>query len=56
MAVKRIHQIEKYIGLSTDTKPSDAMVGSEYWERDTKNTYIVYSKTAGVSDWSLKGD
>lgn len=54
MTTKRIHSIERYIGLSTDTKPTDAMVGSEFYEYDTKNTYVVYEKTAGVASWVLK--
>jgi len=53
MAVNRIHSIEKYIGLSTDTKPN-ALIGSEFYEQDTKNTYVVYAKIAGVSQWVLK--
>ncbi len=55
MAVKRIHEQPKYLGLSTDTKPQDAIVGSEFYETDTKNTYIVYDKVAGISQWTLKG-
>ena len=54
MTVKRIHEEPKYVGLSTDTKPTDALVGSEFFEYDTKNTYVVYIKTAGVAQWTLK--
>jgi len=54
VAVQRIHSIENFIGLSTDTKPSDAMVGSIFYEYDTKNKYIVHSKTAGIANWVLE--
>jgi len=54
MTVRRIHSTERYIVNSTDIKPIDAIIGSEAWERDTKNTYIVYDKVAGVAQWILK--
>ncbi len=54
MAVKRIHSIERYVGLSSDIKPQDAIIGSEFLEHDTKNIYVVYEKLAGVSQWVLK--
>lgn len=54
MTTVRIHSIEKYVGESTDTKPTSALVGSEFWETDTKNVYIVYEKIAGVANWILK--
>ncbi len=54
MTVARIHSIEKYIGESTDVKPDNALVGSEFFESDTKNTYVVYIKIAGVASWILK--
>jgi len=54
MVVKRIHSIEKHVGLSTATKPTDSTIGSEFYEYDTKRTYIVYEKTAGVANWTLK--
>jgi hypothetical protein len=56
MAVKRIHSIENYRGLSTDTKPIDAVVGSTFWEYDTKNFYVVYDKVAGIAQWALRND
>ncbi len=56
MTTRRIHSIEKFVGLSTDTKPLDAIIGSEFWERDTKNTYVVYEKIAGVAQWTLKSN
>ena len=54
MTTKRIHSIEKYVGLSTDIKPQDAVIGSEFWERDTDCIYVCYDKIAGVALWSLK--
>jgi len=54
MTIFRIHSVEKYIGESTDTKPTGALVGSEFYERDTQNTYIVYSKMMSVANWILK--
>lgn len=57
MAVKVVAQPRKYIGLSTDTKPtqaSDASVreGSTYYEYNTKLTYITYDKI----NWVIKND
>ena len=54
MSTQRIYSIEKYIGLSTDTRPESAMVGSTFYEYDTKNKYIVHSKTAGIANWVLE--
>lgn len=54
MTVRRIHSIERFIGLSSDTKPVDAMVGSTFFESDTKKTYVVYEKVAAVAQWVLK--
>lgn len=53
MTTKRIFEIENYIGLSTDTKPTDSQVGAKFFEYDTKNKYVVYTKTAGVAVWTL---
>ena len=41
---------ESYIGLSTDQKPVNANTGSEFWESDTRATY-VYTGSA----WVLRG-
>lgn len=54
MTVVRIHESPKYIGLSTDEKSQDAIVGSEFYEYDTKKWYAVYEKVAGVAQWTLK--
>ena len=56
MTIVRIHSVEKYIGESIDVKPIGALVGSEFYERDTQNTYIVYSKMMSVANWVLKKD
>ncbi len=54
MTVQRIHSIENFIGLSSDDKPSDSIVGSRFYAYDIKKFYIVYSKTAGVANWVLE--
>ena len=46
---KKIIEVEQYIGLSTDTKPAVAPIGSTCYETDTKATY-VWDGTA----WRLK--
>ena len=50
MAIKKITTISRYIGLSTDTKPTSAPVGSTFYEHDTKATYVTYDGT----NWSIK--
>lgn len=40
MAVKLIATIKRFIGLSTDTKPTDVAVGSTFFEYNTKDRYI----------------
>ena len=54
MTVRRIHSTERYILNSTDIKPVDAIIGSEAWEEDTKDTYVVYDKISGIANWTLK--
>jgi hypothetical protein len=55
MAVNRIAR-GKYIGLSTDTKPtqaaSDVPVGSTFLEYDTQKLYTTYDGT----NWAVKND
>jgi len=41
MAVKQIAGAQRFIGLSSDTKPT-APVGSEFYEYDTGLTYVTY--------------
>ena len=40
MAVKKIATIQRWLGLSTDTKPTVGAVGSTYFETDTGVMYI----------------
>ena len=42
MTVKLVTTIHNYVGESGDTKPTDATVpiGSEFYETDTKDTYV----------------
>jgi hypothetical protein len=45
MAVKLIGTIQRYIGLSTDTKPTGVLVGSEFIEYNTGIVYTTYDGT-----------
>ena len=45
MAVKLIGTIQRYIGLSTDTKPTGVPVGSEFEEHNTGAVYKTYDGT-----------
>lgn len=51
MAIERVvskQRVKKYIGLSTETKPTiDVPVGSEFYETDTGDLY-VFSGSAWV--------
>jgi len=51
MAVKLVSTMQKFIGLSSDAKPTSADInaGSEFYEYDTGLTYI-YNGSA----WSIK--
>lgn len=56
MAITFEATINRYIGLSSDTKPTVAtypnlQIGSVFFEYDTGNTYITYDNT----NWALKG-
>lgn len=48
MAVKRIATKSRYIGLSTDTKPTGVPVGSTFYEYDSSRRYVTYDGT----NWS----
>ncbi len=48
MAVKLMATISRYIGASSDTKPTSVPVGSTFYEYDTKLNYITYDGT----NWS----
>ena len=45
MAVLQETRIERYIGLSTDTKPVGVPVGSKFYEYDTRVEFITYDGT-----------
>ncbi len=66
MAVKFVASIKRWIGLSTDTKPTGVPVGSKFFESNTRATYVAvasiedfgtYNKTdpSGVSRLSSDG-
>ena len=42
---KQINSINKFIGLSTDTKPTGVPVSSTFYEYDTGDLYITYDGT-----------
>jgi hypothetical protein len=45
MAVSLITTIKRFMGLSTDTKPTDVPSGSEFWEYDTNILFKTYDGT-----------
>lgn len=50
MAVKQIgkttsYNIQEFIGLSTDTKPTSCDPGSTFYELDTKNAFMFDGTT-----------
>ena len=49
MAITREAAINRYIGLSTDAKPTVVPIGATFWEYDTKNIYKTYDGT----NWAL---
>jgi hypothetical protein len=42
MTVARIDNINKYIGLNADAKPTGVPAGSTFFEYDTGDTYVTY--------------
>lgn len=50
MTVYRITTIYKYIGLSTDAKPTGVPPGSEFVAYDTKRSYVCYDGTNWTTD------
>ena len=48
MAVIFMDQIKRYIGLSTDTKPTGVPVGSIFFEYDSHVSYVTYDGTNWV--------
>jgi len=49
MAVTLSTNTTRYIGLSTDAKPTGVDIGSIFWEYDTGKTYSTNNGT----DWYL---
>ena len=45
MTVKIIKSAYRYLGLSTDTKPTEVPVGSVFKETDTLDVFICYDGT-----------
>ena len=45
MSVSLITTVKHFIGLSTDSKPTDAPPGSDFWEYDTNVLYKTYDGT-----------
>ena len=52
MAVVLVTDPQKYLGLSTDTKPSDPRVGAEFIEKNTGVRWI-YDGTDWFEDLTL---
>ena len=50
MAVKLIRAIQRWIGLSTDTKPTGVPVGSTFLEYDSHDLYITYDGTNWIKE------
>lgn len=50
MTVKKEGPIQRFIGASTDTKPTSVAIGSTFLEYDTSDTYITYDGT----NWNKK--
>ena len=48
MTVKSLQAIIRFIGLSTDTKPTSVSIGSTFYEYDTKRMWITYDGTLWV--------
>jgi len=49
MAVLLETTIQRFIGLSTDTKPTGVPVGSRYYEYDTRVAFVTYDGTNWVT-------
>ena len=45
MTVALIKNIQRWVGLSTDTKPTGVPVMSEFYEYNTRITYVTYDGT-----------
>ena len=51
MTVALVSAPQRYVGLSTDTKPASAAAGSEFFETDSGRTYL-----SDGSAWALRVD
>jgi hypothetical protein len=49
MTIQLVTTIQRFTGLSTDTKPSDCPIGSTFYETDTGDTYIFDS-----TNWNIR--
>jgi hypothetical protein len=45
MTVKFVATTNRWLGLSSDTKPTGVRIGSIFFEYDTLKTYITYDGT-----------
>lgn len=50
MAVILIGMIKRFVGLSTDTKPTGVAVGSIFIEYDSHEVYITYDGTNWIKE------
>ena len=50
MTVTLIKRSERYLGLSTDSKPTGVGIGSTFWEYDTNILYVSHDGT----NWTAK--
>uniref|UniRef100_A0A6M3LIG0 Photosynthesis system II assembly factor Ycf48/Hcf136-like domain-containing protein n=1 Tax=viral metagenome TaxID=1070528 RepID=A0A6M3LIG0_9ZZZZ len=41
MTVRLFANTKRYIGLSSDTKPTSCLVGAFFWEYDTGNLFVT---------------
>lgn len=47
-------RLSKFVGLSTDDKPTGVCNGSEFFEMNTEDTYY-YDATPSTGGWTKKG-
>lgn len=45
MAVKLITTVKRWVGLSTDTKPTGVPIMSEFYEYNRRRIYVSYDGT-----------
>lgn len=49
MTVKLVTTIKRFVGLSTDSKPTDAPVGSSFWAYNTGTMFKTYDGTNWIA-------